>query len=70
MGPKVIIIGGKLSLYFIKALGIKIGVSDKEIEDAFLLDICWKILIEAKQKDIEIVLPTDFVIVEKPRVEH
>jgi len=47
MGATKIIIGGKLSLYFLKAIGISVGATDLEIESQYL-GVCKSILLEAK----------------------
>lgn len=68
MGPRDIIVGGWIALYFLKALGMKVGIDDSNVIHD-LLPICINMMKKANERGIQVLLPKDFVIVEKPKVE-
>lgn len=68
MGFKSIALGGQTALQFLAAIGVELGQSAAEL-DTSLHPVCESILRVAKERDIELILPTDFVVVEKPVVE-
>ena len=62
-----IFIWGGFALYFLKALGIKLGSQHSIIQDKYLK--LWKdILLKAYHKGVKIILPTDFVTLSKPKL--
>ena len=69
MGAQSVIIGGKLALYFLKALEIHVGYDDTEIGTEYN-QICLNILKSLASKNINFEIPGDFSILEKPNIEN
>lgn len=63
----VIVVLGSFSLYFLKALGIKLGPQDKLVDEKYCT-FCIDMLKKAHELGIKVILPTDFVTLSKPKV--
>ena len=58
---------GVFALYFLKALGVQFGPQEQLIEQKYL-DICRELLKRAKDNNVKVILPTDFITLNKPKV--
>lgn len=57
-----LIIGGGMAYTFLKAQGLEIG---KSLLDEERLDFCRDIMTQAKEKEVELLLPTDIVVAQE-----
>lgn len=69
MGASTVLIGGKLALYVLKALDIHVGFDEKEIGNEYN-SLCLEIIKNLISKNVNIEIPGDFTVLEKPNIEH
>jgi 3-phosphoglycerate kinase len=67
MRVNTFVAGGALALYFLKVLGVHLGALDELIDMGFI-DTCKELMLKAHERKIKLILPSDFVVVEKPNM--